>query len=95
MYSTLADILVFLKENWLPVILSVVGASVLVLLIYASIVSHNEWLAWCESEGGHVVSDTDTNVGTGIDGSGNVTTVVTSSTDYYCLSETGGILDIR
>lgn len=95
MYKTLANSLEFLRDNWLAILGAVAGLLVIAILIAASIASHNEWVAWCQGEGGHVISDTDTNVGNGIDSSGNVTVVTTTSTDYFCISETGGILDIR
>lgn len=95
MYRFAADVLTFIRDHWGYMLGVFLGVFVLSFVVYASIVSHNEWVAWCEGEGGRVISDTDTNVGTGIDSSGNVTTVTTTSTDYYCINETGGILDIR
>jgi hypothetical protein len=81
------------------------GAAVLLLLLLpvalvASCNAHNEWVAACEAQGGHVISDTDTNVGVGWapganGGSGGVVTTVTSSTDYFCLDAEGRVLGIR
>lgn len=74
-----------------------------VLIVWAlasSMAAHAAWETWCGEQGGHVVKDTDTATGVGYGfgsggGTGGVVVTTTSTTDYYCLSEAGGILDIR
>jgi len=51
----------------------------------------NDKREWCESQGGHVTTHTET--GTGIS-PGNGQVVVTTNTTYYCLTDDGRILDI-
>ena len=84
---------------------ALVGAAVALalLIIWAlasSMAAHAAWETWCADQGGRVVKDTDTSTGVGYgfgsgNGSGGVVVTTTTNTDYYCLSETGGILDIR
>lgn len=98
MYGTLHDALSWARSNLETIALIsgiVISVVVFVILIALSIISHQEWVVWCEDQGGRIISDTDTQVGTGIDAEGNVVTTTTTSTDYYCLNENGGIIDIR
>ena len=93
------------REAWKQIGLTVaVIASAVVIgwlllrLIQSSIEDHNRWVAWCGEQGGHVAEHTDTRTGLGttyVNGHVGTTTTISSSTTYYCLSETGGILDIR
>lgn len=98
MYGRLHSILSWISEN-LSTIGAIVGgiivAGLLVLFIALSMIAHAEWVAWCEDQGGRVIDDTDTQLGTGVDANGNVIVTTTSNTDYYCLNENGGIIDIR
>lgn len=98
MYGRLYDTLNWIRNNLesIGLIIGGIAAVILVIiLIIFAVISHNNWVSWCEDQGGHVISDTDTSVGTGFDSGGNVTTVTTTNTDYYCLNENGGIIDIR
>ena len=79
---------------------AVVVVAVLAWLVMGSINAHNQWVAWCASQQGHVIDDTDTYTGVGYampvgKNPGGVVVTTTSNTDYYCLSATGAILDIR
>lgn len=61
---------------------------------------YEKWSTWCEEQGGRVIKDTDISTGVGYapgtgDHPGGPVVVVTFSTDYYCISEDGRILDIR
>lgn len=54
-----------------------------------------EWEANCHSLGGTVTSDTDVGSGVAINpSSGQPGVVVTSNTDYFCMSDDGRILDM-
>jgi hypothetical protein len=76
-----------------------VGIAVVVILlpfgIYYAAKAHAEWEANCERMGGHVVDHTTSQpvVTTGPDGKPTVTTQ--TETTYYCLNESGGIIDIE
>lgn len=74
-----------------PILWACFGLLAVIILVMALVIgpAHDEWVAWCESVGGHVLTDHDTGVGVGSNGG----TVVTSSTDYWCLSPDGRILE--
>lgn len=61
-------------------------------LIYFAVVQHNQWVDWCESQGGHVIDHTTHSTGISADGK---STTTTSNTTYYCLNADGGIIDIE
>lgn len=61
------------------------------ILISGSIDEHKRWVAWCEEQGGRVITDDNTNLG--FDSDGNI--IYTSNTQYWCINQSGGIIDIR
>lgn len=73
-----------------------VGITVIALAmpfgIYYAVQQHNEWVSWCESQGGHVIDHTTHSTGLSADGK---STTTTSDTTYYCLNSDGGIIDIE
>ena len=78
---------------------AIIAAVVLLLVLLIGAVSAEiaEWTTWCEAQGGHVLTDTDYHTGIGYGGGGNggVVVTTTSTTDRYCLSPEGGIIDIQ
>lgn len=56
-------------------------------VIWFAFVQHQQWVSWCEGEGGHVIDKQDVS----FDADGDRVT----HTTYFCLNEDGGILDIR
>lgn len=59
-----------------------------VLLIFA-----NKWeREACEAKGGRIYSRTITGIGVGVSGNGQVSTVPTTSTVTFCISEDGRII---
>lgn len=59
-----------------------------------AIQDQNRWEAWCRSQGGHVVKDTDVvNTVTVVNGQPGVGVGVT--TDYFCLSADGRVLGMH
>lgn len=95
MYGFLHDVLDWLRENGLALAALIVTGVLLVGFVAYGIAEHNKWVAWCEGQGGHIITDTDTNVSYGYDSDGNLVTTTSSDTDHYCLNPQGGIIDIR
>lgn len=69
-----------------------VGACVWLIVVAGN--EHEEWVKWCQGNGGHVDSHTDTTTTTTIV-NGKPAVGVGTSTTYYCLSPDGRIWDIR
>lgn len=85
-----------IRENPEVVVFFVIFALCIALVLWAVKADSTalaEWQQHCVQDlGGHVVSKDATTVGISTkDGS----TVITPKTDYYCLSDSGGILDLR
>jgi len=77
------------------IVVALVSLVLIIMLVMATIEEQEKWVSWCEEQGGHVITNYDTAVGVGIGSDGGTTVVVTGSIDYYCLSGSGGIIDIR
>lgn len=69
----------------------IIGTLFVGALIVFVVQDHNRWERWCRAQGGHVISNTKT-VNT-VDSKGKPG--VGSEITYYCLNESGGIIDIR
>lgn len=78
-------------DYWRPIAASIVGLAVIVALCIWAADDQGKWEAHCRSIGGHVTSQD--HVATGIGANGKP--VVTVSTDYFCLTTDGRILDTR
>lgn len=63
----------------------------LVVLIVVLVRADNEWVAWCHSQGGHVVRDTKTTTVISSNGKPGTGTSTTS----YCLTADNRLLDIQ
>lgn len=74
-----------------------IGAAVMVIIavIFLAIQQHNQWTRWCENQGGHVVDHTTSSTVTTFDSKGTPHTGTSWNTTYYCLNESGGIIDIE
>lgn len=74
-----------------------VGVAVvaLVAIFIFALKQHNRWVDWCHSQGGHVIDHTTSTTVTTFDSKGNPHVGVGSNTTYYCLNESGGIIDIE
>lgn len=73
----------------------VVIVAFLVFVLLAAAETHHRWVVSCENRGGHVITKDNHGTGIGFDSDGNAVAVFTGSTDYYCISASGGILDIK
>jgi hypothetical protein len=60
-------------------------------LIIWAVHDDDSWRKWCNSQGGHVISNTKTSYGVTTNGKPGFVTTTTN----YCLSADGRILDIR
>lgn len=64
-------------------------------LVYLATQEHQRWTAWCIDMGGHVKTETSTyQTFTYVDGK-SITPQTHVDYTYFCLSEQGGIIDIR
>lgn len=76
-------------------ILALIGAGLFWLLIGAVIADNERFEAFCTSQGGHIITDSDVHTGVGVGSNGSTVVVVSGSTDRYCLSPEGGIIAIQ
>lgn len=93
------NLLLELMSDWHGrVLLALMSLPVILLLFIVFVImpAYSEaleaWVTECEQAGGHVLKDTDTHVGIGTGGNGQVVTTVSSDTDRWCLTEDGRIL---
>lgn len=72
-----------------------VVVALMVVFGYFAIKDHNEWEAWCKSQGGHVVDHTDVNTVVVVGGNGKPGVGTSTNSTSYCLTADGRILDVR
>lgn len=77
----------------------ILGGLAVVGLLGWAIMADNDadkkWRAWCSSQGGHVISNSQTSVVTTVGAGGKVGVGTSTTTTEYCLNTSGGIIDVR
>lgn len=84
----------YTKDDAVIPVIAVCAVILIVLAVVFAIREQNKWERWCEAQGGRVDRKTETHYITTFN-NGQVGSGTATSTTYYCLNSSGGIIDIQ